>query len=175
MSQVGHQHAKRFEEEYLPMARTEDLVVTQSENEALVYDKRSHHIHHMGADAATVWHHSNGRRSTAIIAAESGLTHHQVVAHLVTLGNLELLNEPVPFSIEVPRRSRRSVAKAGIGALGGIISISAASAASNGSCVEPNAGDCFDHSDCCPVKRVGLPDVERVCIQNAPDLPGYCN
>ena len=72
MAQDVPRHTNRFEEEYLPMARTDDLVITRSRDEMLVYDQRAHHIHHLNPVAAAVWHHCDGHTPIQSISLETG-------------------------------------------------------------------------------------------------------
>jgi len=55
-------------ERHLPIARREQLVVTELGEELLIYDLRAHRAHCLNRTAALVWQHCNGRRDIPALA-----------------------------------------------------------------------------------------------------------
>src|SRR5688572_19102036 len=51
-----------------PTARSADLIVTESDDEIVIYDERAGHIHHLNAVSAAVWRNCDGRRTVPEIA-----------------------------------------------------------------------------------------------------------
>ncbi|HET8634386.1 MAG TPA: PqqD family protein, partial [Gemmatimonadales bacterium] len=47
----------------VPAARVTDLIVSKTSNDLLVYDQRTHHIHHLNEAAAAIWRMCDGQRS----------------------------------------------------------------------------------------------------------------
>lgn len=52
-----------------PVARTEDLIVTESDGDTLVYDLRTHRAHALDATAATLWRLCDGDHDLPALAA----------------------------------------------------------------------------------------------------------
>jgi len=55
-------------ERHLPIARREQLVVTELGDELLIYDLRAHQAHCLNRTAALVWQHCDGRRDIPALA-----------------------------------------------------------------------------------------------------------
>lgn len=103
-----------MEKLYRPLARTEDLIVEELQDEVLLYDRRSDKVHCLNSAAASVWRLCDGKRTIAEMAKRlpsEGLkspTDEQVV--LITLDRLSrlgLLVEPYKGRAAVPVMTRR--------------------------------------------------------------------
>lgn len=157
-------HANRFDSTYRPLARTEKLLTTESNNEVLIYDERVHHMHHLDAEVTAVWHHCDGTRTLEAISLATGIDEARVLVSLKKLDECRLLEHPLPASLKVPTQSRRKfLRKAGVVTLPTIVSVTAPiakAAASGGSstCMPPASGiaGCNSHDDCCPSTFEGL-------------------
>lgn len=159
MSRDIPQHTNRFDEGYLPTARTEDLVSTEAAGKVLLYDTRLHHIHHLDAEVTTVWHHCDGTKTISMMSIATGIREERIRVALDDLARRELLVEDMPDHLRVSRMNRRKMAKLGIATLPGIISITApiAKAAASGGATtprlkglnEPCAANSECHSDTC--------------------------
>lgn len=57
----------------VPAARVEDVVITESAGEVLVYDKLRHQIHHLNRTAAVIWRLCDGSRSVHDVAIAAGV------------------------------------------------------------------------------------------------------
>lgn len=144
-----------------PKARTEDLVITTTCTEVLVYDTQVHHIHHLNDVSRVVWNLCNGRRPPAelrrLAEQQLGVSLHEDTIRdaLTKLHDARLLKEPLPPELHLQRTSRRGFTKrSAAGAVAIITSISAPSAAaaqSTGSSSLPctQGATCFPVSGCC--------------------------
>lgn len=173
MSHDIPQHTDRFDEEFLPLARTEDLILTQAKGETLVYDARTHHIHHLNSVSVAIWNACDGRRSIGDI--ERQLRDDHVIpdsGQSVTYG-LQLLLEANLLQNRAKQRtaiSRRKVSKMIVGgAVPAIISISAPKASASFSVDPdgPSGSQCYSDSHCPPY---------HFCtwVESMADLPGDC-
>jgi hypothetical protein len=119
-----------------PRRRVDDLVMTRTLGDIIVYDERSKGIHTLNAGMADVWEACDGTNSDAHIALLTGLTPTLVNDALVKLSQAGLLE--TPWGSGAPRQSRRRLLKqAGAGiavAVPTIISVTAPAAAWNASC-----------------------------------------
>ena len=119
-----------------PKQRVDDLVVTRTQGDMLVYDERSKGLHTLNAEMATVWEACDGNRSVSQIAVLTGLDQSLVDHALGKLSHADLLVRSLPSSGESQSR-RRLLKKAAVGvgvAVPTIISITAPAAASIPSC-----------------------------------------
>lgn len=127
----------------VPAARTIDLVTTHSQDEVLVYDQQSHHIHHLNAQAAAVWRLCDGRRTVDHISVASRLDETAVRLALGALADAHLLEGDLQAGLR-NTTSRRSFLKkataAGAVALPTIVSISSPAAAQSTSPSNPCEG-----------------------------------
>lgn len=140
-------HARTPLQRAVPAARTIDLVTTQSNDEVLVYDQQSHHIHHLNAQAVGVWRLCDGSRTVDEISIAAGLDETAVRIALGRLEDAHLLDGKMQTGLRVTQSRRALIRKAAIaGALPAIISVSAPIAASASSHCSNRA--CYDHSDC---------------------------
>lgn len=122
----------------LPAARTDDLVITRSGDQLLVYDMASHQIHHLDNVAAAVFDACDGHSSIQEIRASTSLDRDVIEEALHRLGEAKLLQAPFPEYLSPTRISRRTVLRqAGItGAAVVSISAPAAIAAQSNICLE---------------------------------------
>ena len=56
-----------------PAARVENLAMTETADEVLVYDTERHHIHHLNRTLTIVWRLLDGQRTISEVAAEARL------------------------------------------------------------------------------------------------------
>jgi hypothetical protein len=75
-----------------PMARSEDLVVQELNDEVLVYDEMWARAHCLTGDAARVWRALDGQTSEAVLAEQLDLPADTVVQVLAELEGKELLD-----------------------------------------------------------------------------------
>jgi hypothetical protein len=154
---IMSRHANRFDSTYRPLARTKELVTTESSNEVLIYDERVHHMHHLDAEVTAVWHHCDGRRTPEAISLATGIDRIRVLVSLRKLDERQLLDNAVPAELREQKESRRKfLRKAGVATLPAIVSVTApiAKAAASGGrpeCQLPEgypAGYCWDDCGC---------------------------
>lgn len=123
--------------EALPKARRSDLVVTQLDNELLVYDTVSNQAFCLNETAAAIWDRCDGSSTLDDIASEVGLDRQLVALSISDLGHRDLLAGP----IDIPRPNgvtrRRILSAAAVAALTipVILSVVAPAAAQAASCV----------------------------------------
>ena len=171
MSQDVPQHVNRFDDGYLPTARTEDLVVTHSTDETLVYDELSHHIHRLNAVSTAVWNACDGRRTVNSIANHLRSEHRMPASDQSVRLALQLLLEAnlLQTTTQPTAISRRKVSKMiAAGAVPAIISISAPRASAAFS-VDPDGSgpQCYSNSHCLPYQFC-------TWVESMGDLPGDC-
>jgi hypothetical protein len=144
---------------YLPRARTEELIVEELTDEVLVYDLRRNKAHCVNSTAAAIWKLCDGRRTVEEIArrlkqpvGHQQLSEEVVWLALAQLSRTHLLDEPVSSPIASSRISRREALKrVGIGAAIAVpivVSITAPTAVQAGSCFATGHG-CGTGSQCC--------------------------
>lgn len=131
--------------------RWQDLVVTETDDEVLIYDQVSHHIHHLNAACSKVWKQCDGTADPAHIAKATGLPRDVVDLALHRLDDANLLEGGSRDQRMAPASSRRAflrkTAIAGGLAFPAIISVSAPAAADGESCSDDssssgNPNDC---------------------------------
>jgi len=144
----------------LPSARVENLVLTETKDEVLVYDTASHHIHHLNQVSAVIWRLCDGRRSigditsAATVALGIPVNDTTVKIALGKLNDANLLVESLGTQFRSPVQSRRTLLKraavAGTVALPAIVSISAPQAASAQSGGNPSScgNPCTRNNNC---------------------------
>jgi hypothetical protein len=143
-------HANRFDSTYRPLARTEDLVTTESNKEVLVYDERAHHIHHLNSTATTVYRLCDGTHAIDDIATIAALDDDVIQMALQQLQDADLLLTPMPTNTTQYRRpSRGEISRRGllVAAIPAVISISAPRAAAADS-------SCVGHGETCGIDIV---------------------
>lgn len=168
--------APNRQREGLPVSRRDDLVVSTTGPEVLVFDQRKDHLHHLNPIASAVWHLCDGQREVAELAADASDLVGETIgrpAVLLALGQLEeanLLDAPLDASLRSTRQSRRTLLRkaglAGAVAVPAIVSISAPAAAQiNSDCVPGGAciaGRCCQtggYIGCCVIDN----DDDLVC------------
>jgi hypothetical protein len=75
-----------------PLARSEDLIVQEVDNEVLVYDELYARAHCLSADAARVWRACDGEATETDLEAQLGLSSETVIKALAELEEKELLS-----------------------------------------------------------------------------------
>ena len=99
----------------LPRARQEDLVVTDLQDEVLVYDLTRHRAHCLNRTAARVWRHADGKKTVEQIAAtlqaelEAPIDEAMVRLALRQLGRAHLLEGPRDGWADGSRQTRRDL------------------------------------------------------------------
>jgi hypothetical protein len=103
-----------MKETHRPLARTEDLVVEELQDEVLVYDRRNNKVHCLNPAAASVWRLCDGKRTLAEMTKRltgEGLTaqagEQVVLMALQRLSRLGLLVKPYKRQSSVPAMTRR--------------------------------------------------------------------
>jgi hypothetical protein len=145
--------------DFLPRARSEGLVVTELDDEILVYDKERDKAHCLNQTAALVWKYSNGKRNAAEIAAAMQNKLHSPVDDQIVwyaLGQLEkdhLMEGHLPVPNELTGISRRefvkTMGKAAVAVTVPIVaSLTAPKSALAASCL-PNGSLCTSGTQCC--------------------------
>lgn len=127
-SPVKDHHLQMTSTFHHPIARIDDLIVTEIDDEVLVFDTRANHLHRLERDAADIWRSADGTRSVTDLAILTGLSQAEVEAILARLSAAGLLVTPWPATLPGSRLDRRRALKrAGIAAA--VISVSAPTAA----------------------------------------------
>src|SRR5690606_36758177 len=126
-----------------PKARREQLIITETEHDPIVYDERTSHLHIVPAVIAEVWRSCDGVATREQIARSVGLSSLQVEAALRQLRQADLIEGGSPRDVPTQGR-RRFLKQAALGAT--IVSVTAPMAA-NASSVAPGpvvpAGQCW--------------------------------
>ena len=147
---------KREQEQRVPEARKEGLVVQHLSDEVLVYDQRRYKGHCLNQTAALVWKHCDGKTSASEIAhlleeeLKTPVKEEVVWLALEQLGKTHLLSKRV--TLAQPGMTRREVMKrmglAAAVALPAVTSIVAPTAVQAATC--KNSGQpCKTSADCC--------------------------
>ena len=148
--------------QFIPHARSQGLVITDLDDEILVYDKERDKAHCLNQTAALVWKYSNGKRTVAEIAAAMQNKLHSPVDEQIVwfalkqLGQDRLLQNAVPVPSEFAGITRREfVKKMGLAAAAVtvpiVISLTAPTPALAGSIAcTPNGQPCTSSPQCCP-------------------------
>ena len=144
---------------FVPHARSDGLVITDLDEEILIYDKDRDKAHCLNPTAALVWKYSNGKRSVAEIArAMQNKLHSPVDEQIVwfALKQLEkdhLLQDQVTLPTQLAGVTRREfVKKMGVAAAAVtvpiVISLTAPQSAFAQSCLSQGV-HCTTGSQCC--------------------------
>lgn len=106
-----------------PLARMEDLVITESGQDLLVFDSLSNELHHLDALSATVWRQLDGISTELEILGSTReslgdhVTADSIDLAIVALGKANLLSGQVPTVMSDGASSRRRfLKKAGLAA-----------------------------------------------------------
>ncbi len=149
----------------MPLARRDELVVEELEEETLVYDLKSDKARCLNHTAAMVWKRCDGRTSVlevaALVGERLGVPADEAVVWMALdrLDGAHLLTEPVTLPADRTRYSRREMLRklrrvAGISLLLPVIeSIVAPLAAAQASCIsncggQPNCTPCRTGTQC---------------------------
>jgi|GEM_PF-535700 len=154
---------------FIPNVRSEGLVITDLDDEILVYDKARDKAHCLNQTAALVWKYSNGKRTVSEIAAAMEKKLGSPVDEQIVwfaLGQLEqdhLLENAVPVPNQIAGVTRREFVKQmGVAAIvisvPRVISMTAPESTLATSCI-PDGGSCTSAAQCC-----GLSCINNTCI-----------
>jgi hypothetical protein len=103
-----------------PRARADEVVVTEVEGEALVYDLLRHRAHRLNPVAALIWQHCDGQTTVRQLAALRSGAEHQPLGEAVVwlslrqLAGAQLLDAATPLPAAAPRYSRQQLIRAGM-------------------------------------------------------------
>jgi hypothetical protein len=147
---------KQRQQERVPRARREGLIVQELVDETLVYDLRRHKAHCLNPSAALIWQHCDGTRSLKqVCQSVSKQLKREVAAEEVTYGVEQLAKAGLIKQWEgvaSKGMSRREVIKRmGVAAAAGlpvVTSIVSPSAVQAATCRRPGAG-CMTGPQCC--------------------------
>ncbi len=140
-----------------PKARVSDMVVSDYQDEVLIYDLRTNRCHSLNKTAFSVWSACNGNRDLDQIARQikgnpaSDYGRKLVILALNDLARLDLIDEADQYGLDsnVSRREIiKDIGKISLIALPLIASISAPKAAIAQSCL-PLQAACMNPPDCC--------------------------
>jgi hypothetical protein len=111
-----------------PRARSDELIVSEVEDEVLVYDLKRDRAHCLNRTSAFVWRHCDGEATVAELTAllrrelEAPVDERAVWLALDQLGRANLLRERLASPAHATDISRRAfVRKAGVSLVGGAI------------------------------------------------------
>lgn len=129
-----------------PLARIEGVISECLDDELLVYNPSDNTAHCLSAQAASIWKLCDGKRSTAEIADQLGLTSDRVLAALEQLVEAGLLGpQPSPVAGVSRREVAKRFAQLGAAALSAPMIVSmavpSAAAAASGLCAGKNCND----------------------------------
>ena len=157
---------KKQNEQLLPEARREGLIVQELSDEVLVYDRDRNKAHCLNSTAALVWKYCDGKTPVSQIArAIEGEINVQLDEDIIWLGveqlnKSHLLRKPAALTNHKSGLSRRDVIKRiGLGAavaLPVVTSIISPSAAHAANC-RPSGAACGASAQCCSGVCVGAP------------------
>ncbi|NNF00414.1 MAG: PqqD family protein [Pyrinomonadaceae bacterium] len=169
--------------EFLPKARTSDIVVQEIDNETLVYDLGDNKAHQLNETMSLIWKNCDGQTSIVEVVEkleqliDSKIDADFIEFALSELQNIKLLSEPNK-SDSMPNISRRDIAfkYAPIAvALPIVISLVAPAAAQMASCLPPstignfpNDPQCVTPADCCDNNCGDFSPVGFFCQPPAP-------
>ncbi len=152
----------KAESGFVPAARVTGLVSSDADDGVMVYDMAVHHIHHLNRVSATIWRRCDGRRSVGDLARRATIDLGEVIDEAVVrqaltrLGDVDLLDGPLPAEMRIAASSRRTLMKrlATASAVPVIVSMSAPTAAMAsshcvGSGVAPAGTGCNQDAQCC--------------------------
>jgi hypothetical protein len=132
-----------------PTAKTERLIVTEIDDETLVYDRARDVASCLNSVAAKVWRRCDGETTVAGIAAALGEDERAVWLALHQLMKSQLLTEAIAIPPDMTTaKSRREIAgRLGLGAAAFVASIVVPTAA-HASCL-PSGSSCIFGTQCC--------------------------
>lgn len=153
-----HRMKNPAQQQPMPTARKEGLLVRELDDEVLVYDLHSHKAHCLNTTAALIWKHCDGQRSVSDIALILE-THQDTPVHpdivqlgLHQLGRTHLLEKQITGTPGNARLSRRDVIKrlgaAVAVALPAVTSILSPIPIEAATCLPPSAV-CTTPGECC--------------------------
>lgn len=148
-----------------PVARVDDLIVTESGNELLVFDTRNDALHHLNPLASIIWRSCDGandlRRIQAICSERiaRAVSEEEVEDGLQKLADQDLMQGTSGGSGTLGQRSSRRKAIKRTTMMGAAIAsvtvpLASAHASSGTSACVPAGGACSSVDECCD-KRFG--------------------
>jgi hypothetical protein len=143
----------------MPHARTDQLVVSDVDDEVLVYDLVRDRAHCLNRTTALVWRHCDGQTPVAALAArlqgELGAPVEVEVVWLALrqLDRAHLLRERLTLPEDITLSRQELLRKVGVGGIGLVVlpavaSILAPAAAAASSCI-PSGDPCPTDQSCC--------------------------
>lgn len=105
----GERNSQPMHDADHPVARSEDLLIEEAEDELLVFDLQRDMAHALNASATKVWRLCDGSRTMAELARDSGLTEDAIQVAIVELDEKSLLATPAPAGV-----SRRRLLETGV-------------------------------------------------------------
>ena len=136
---------------YLPLARTNDVVIQNLDSEVLIYDLKINKAFHLNKTLKIIYEACDGKTSFAELTAEHNFTDDLIFLGLDELARENLLEQGQTYQSPLAGLSRRDVIRkigfASIIALPLISSIVAPTAAQGASPLPLFAG-CINNSDC---------------------------
>ena len=160
------------ENELLPLARTDALVIKELQDEVLVYDLQRHKAHCLNPTAASVWKRCDGKLTVPNITRllekdlKTPVQDEVVWLALQQLDKFHLLQERGTVLSGRPGLSRRDLVRhIGISALllPAVISITAPPAAQAQSC-KANGTGCQSGLECCSGSCLGTCQPAQNCV-----------
>ncbi len=163
--------------DFLPCARVEGLITTETDSDVLIYDAEANELHTLNAAAAAVWRAADGSKSVAEIAVETALNAIAVEQALQQLTISNLLVNGVEGLQSAGRR--RFLKKAAIVSIPAIVSVSVPLAQAAASyCGKPCLGQNDSQtckSPCNNCKMASQTDDTWICCHPSDGTGHYCS
>jgi hypothetical protein len=153
----AHAHASQMNGRK-PLARSDELVVEELDDELLVYDQKTDRAHCLSSEAARVWRRCDGQTRIDVLSAELHLDSHTVDRALDELAACELLETAAETAGGSTRREltvkvvRASAAAAAAPLIISVAAPTPAMAATPAFCATFSSGNCgcgAGSSGCC--------------------------
>jgi hypothetical protein len=168
-----------------PAARFQNLVVTETADEVLLYDTEKHHIHHLNATTAAVWRLCDGRNRIGDIARLAGqamgasVDEATVRLALTKLDDAGLLQQSLVDDLRMSRMSRRTfMQRAGVASAIAMPAIVSTTAAVGASFSAPGCEEACDAGHLCVQQScpfcVSPGTAGTFCKAPAPGICGTC-
>src|ERR1700678_2796490 len=134
-----------------PTAKTERLIVTEIDDETLVYDRARDVASCLNSVAAKVWRRCDGETSVAGIAAALGEDQRAVWLALHQLNKSKLLVEEIalPPTMRTGKTRREIAGQLGLGAAVAAVSSIVMTTAAHASCFPLGMVGCTNGGQCC--------------------------
>lgn len=144
--------------QFLPQARTAQLIVQPLDKEVLLFDSVTDKAHVLNETSALVWKLANGKRTVEQITQLAARELHTqpdtdlIWLALTQLSKANLLEQPafaVPLTAQVTRREFLQKAAMAAAVIPVVKTISAPGAQQSASC-KPVSSSCMSTAECCP-------------------------